>query len=121
MPASRQTLMQPVAVQFAMLEMLNNIQPITRSTLPVELTITPDFQCDGKVLAECQGTHYRDHGRQVVYFVAMLLRSRSGSSVGVDVGRPGRFNITHNASRIAAMSKTVNNAEFAKVGSPDGD
>lgn len=35
--------------QFPKLELSVNIQPITRSTLKVELTITPDFQWDEKV------------------------------------------------------------------------
>ncbi|XP_035672627.1 U5 small nuclear ribonucleoprotein 200 kDa helicase-like [Branchiostoma floridae] len=35
--------------QFPKLELATHIQPITRSTLKVELTITPDFQWDDKV------------------------------------------------------------------------
>lgn len=35
--------------QFPKLELSAHIQPITRSTLRVELTITPDFQWDEKI------------------------------------------------------------------------
>jgi pre-mRNA-splicing helicase BRR2 len=35
--------------QFPKLELSTHIQPITRSTLKVELTITPDFQWDDKI------------------------------------------------------------------------
>ena len=35
--------------QFPKLDLLSHIQPVTRSTLSVELTITPDFQWDEKV------------------------------------------------------------------------
>ena len=35
--------------QFPKLELSTHIQPVTRSTLRVELTITPDFQWDEKV------------------------------------------------------------------------
>lgn len=35
--------------QFPKLELATHIQPITRSTLRVELTITPDFQWEEKV------------------------------------------------------------------------
>lgn len=35
--------------QFPKLELATHIQPITRSTLRVELTITPDFHWDEKV------------------------------------------------------------------------
>ena len=35
--------------QFPRLELAVHIQPITRSTLRVELTITPDFQWDAKI------------------------------------------------------------------------
>ena len=35
--------------QFPKLELAVHIQPITRSTLRVELTITPDFQWDDKI------------------------------------------------------------------------
>lgn len=35
--------------QFPKLDLAVHIQPITRSTLKVELTITPDFQWDDKV------------------------------------------------------------------------
>lgn len=35
--------------QFPKLDLAVHLQPITRSTLKVELTITPDFQWDEKV------------------------------------------------------------------------
>lgn len=35
--------------QFPKLDLAVHLQPITRSTLKVELTITPDFQWDDKV------------------------------------------------------------------------
>ena len=35
--------------QFPKLELAVHVQPITRSTLRVELTITPDFQWDEKI------------------------------------------------------------------------
>lgn len=41
--------------QFPKLELSTHIQPITRSTLRVELTITPDFQWDEKVHGESEG------------------------------------------------------------------
>ncbi|XP_055378712.1 U5 small nuclear ribonucleoprotein 200 kDa helicase [Condylostylus longicornis] len=41
--------------QFPKLELSTHIQPITRSTLKVELTITPDFQWDEKVHAQSEG------------------------------------------------------------------
>lgn len=41
--------------QFPKLELSTHIQPITRSTLRVELTITPDFQWDEKVHAQSEG------------------------------------------------------------------
>ncbi|XP_077866921.1 U5 small nuclear ribonucleoprotein 200 kDa helicase-like [Saccoglossus kowalevskii] len=40
--------------QFPRLELSTHIQPITRSTLRVELTITPDFQWDDKVHGGCE-------------------------------------------------------------------
>lgn len=45
---------------FPKLELSVHLQPITRSTLKVELTITPDFQWDEKVrLCEAQGPGFR--------------------------------------------------------------
>lgn len=41
--------------QFPKLELSTHIQPITRSTLRVELTITPDFQWDEKVHGQSEG------------------------------------------------------------------
>lgn len=41
--------------QFPKLELTTHIQPITRSTLRVELTITPDFQWDEKIHGQSQG------------------------------------------------------------------
>ncbi|XP_031639377.1 putative U5 small nuclear ribonucleoprotein 200 kDa helicase, partial [Contarinia nasturtii] len=41
--------------QFPKLELSTHIQPITRATLRVELTITPDFQWDEKVHGESEG------------------------------------------------------------------
>ena len=35
--------------QFPKLDLVSHIQPITRSTLRMELTLTPDFQWDEKV------------------------------------------------------------------------
>lgn len=35
--------------QFPKLDLAVHLQPITRSTLKVELTVTPDFQWDDKV------------------------------------------------------------------------
>ncbi len=35
--------------QFPKLELSAHVQPITRNVLKVELTITPDFQWDGKI------------------------------------------------------------------------
>ena len=35
--------------QFPRLELVVHVQPITRSTLRVELTISPDFQWDDKI------------------------------------------------------------------------
>ncbi|EDS40954.1 phenylalanyl-tRNA synthetase beta chain [Culex quinquefasciatus] len=62
--------------------------------------------------ADCQGTNYRNHGRQVEHFVAALEAREDPDHRHVDiaVGRPGRFNFTYNASRITAMSKPVYNA-----------
>lgn len=42
-------------MQFPKLELTAHIQPITRSTLRVELTITADFQWDEKVHGASQG------------------------------------------------------------------
>lgn len=41
--------------QFPKLELSTHIQPITRSTLRVELTITPDFQWDEKIHGQSEG------------------------------------------------------------------
>lgn len=41
--------------QFPKLELSTHIQPITRATLRVELTITPDFQWDEKVHGQSEG------------------------------------------------------------------
>lgn len=41
--------------QFPKLDLAVHLQPITRSTLKVELTITPDFQWDDKV---SRSVHY---------------------------------------------------------------
>jgi pre-mRNA-splicing helicase BRR2 len=41
--------------QFPKLELTTHIQPISRSSLKVELTITPDFQWDEKVHGHSQG------------------------------------------------------------------
>lgn len=41
--------------QFPKLELSTHIQPITRSTLRVELTITPDFQWDDKLHGQSEG------------------------------------------------------------------
>ena len=41
--------------QFPKLDMTTHIQPITRSTLKVELTLTPDFQWDEKIHGQSQG------------------------------------------------------------------
>lgn len=41
--------------QFPKLELTTHIQPITRSTLRVELTITPDFQWDEKIHGNSEG------------------------------------------------------------------
>ena len=35
--------------QFPKLDLVSHIQPVTRSTLSIELTITPDFQWEEKV------------------------------------------------------------------------
>lgn len=43
---------------FPKLELSVHLQPITRSTLKVELTITPDFQWDEKV-SFCGGPGFR--------------------------------------------------------------
>lgn len=40
--------------QFPKLELSVHVQPITRSTLRVELTITPDFQWEEKVHGHCE-------------------------------------------------------------------
>lgn len=40
--------------QFPKLDLAVHLQPITRSTLKVELTITPDFQWDDKVASLMQ-------------------------------------------------------------------
>ncbi|KAF0300038.1 putative U5 small nuclear ribonucleoprotein helicase [Amphibalanus amphitrite] len=47
--------------QFPKLELSTHIQPITRQTLKVELTITPDFQWDEKV-----------HGRAEAFWIQVL-------------------------------------------------
>ena len=47
--------------QFPKLELATHIQPITRSTLKVELTITPDFQWDADT-AERKGVHGQSQG-----------------------------------------------------------
>ena len=44
--------------QFPKLDLAVHLQPITRSTLKVELTITPDFQWDDKV--SCETHHVLD-------------------------------------------------------------
>lgn len=44
--------------QFPKLDLAVHLQPITRSTLKVELTITPDFQWDDKVSSQ---THNAVH------------------------------------------------------------
>ncbi|TRY69287.1 hypothetical protein TCAL_05639 [Tigriopus californicus] len=41
--------------QFPKLDLISHIQPITRSTLSIELTITPDFQWDDKAHGHSQG------------------------------------------------------------------
>jgi pre-mRNA-splicing helicase BRR2 len=41
--------------QFPKLDLMTHIQPITRSTLRVELTITPDFQWDDRVHGNAEG------------------------------------------------------------------
>ncbi|KJH44066.1 DEAD/DEAH box helicase [Dictyocaulus viviparus] len=43
------------SLQFPKLEMTTLIQPITRTTLRIELTITPDFQWDEKVHGNAEG------------------------------------------------------------------
>ena len=40
--------------QFPRLELAVHVQPITRSTLRVELTVTPDFQWDEKIHAHSE-------------------------------------------------------------------
>lgn len=43
--------------QFPRLDLAVHLQPITRSTLKVELTITPDFQWDDKV-GDCNSEEF---------------------------------------------------------------
>lgn len=52
--------------QFPKLELSVHIQPITRSTLRVELTITPDFQWEEKV-------HGHSEVRYLVLFIAFEM------------------------------------------------
>lgn len=51
--------------QFPKLELAVHVQPITRSTLRVELTITPDFQWDEKVHGNSEVDHKRRHSSLV--------------------------------------------------------
>ena len=41
--------------QFPKLDLISHIQPITRSTLSIDLTLTPDFQWDDKLHGHSQG------------------------------------------------------------------
>ena len=40
--------------QFPKLDLISHIQPITRSTLSIDLTLTPDFQWDDKIHGHSQ-------------------------------------------------------------------
>lgn len=61
---------------FPKLELSVHLQPITRSTLKVELTITPDFQWDEKASFAGRGTGFSVIPRRVGL---EGLRARAGS------------------------------------------
>jgi len=71
---------------FPKLELSVHLQPITRSTLKVELTITPDFQWDEKVsrAADYRRAKYRAGGRR-----ALLGRDRCGRAGSAPGGVEG--------------------------------
>ncbi|CAD6191493.1 unnamed protein product [Caenorhabditis auriculariae] len=65
--------------QFPKLEMTTLIQPITRTTLRIELTITPDFQWDDKVHGNAEGfwIFIEDtDGEQVLHHEYFLLKQK---------------------------------------------
>uniref|UniRef100_A0A8C4RBC9 Activating signal cointegrator 1 complex subunit 3 n=1 Tax=Eptatretus burgeri TaxID=7764 RepID=A0A8C4RBC9_EPTBU len=67
--------------QFPKLELSTHIQPITRSTLRVELTITPDFQWDDKVHSQSEGFWVLVEdvdGEVVLHHEFFLLKAKFG-------------------------------------------
>ena len=65
--------------QFPKLELAVHVQPITRSTLRVELTITPDFQWDEKVHGNSEVSNYKltvflgqkELSKSIVFFLSV--------------------------------------------------
>eukprot|EP00039_Didymoeca_costata_P018603 m.334150 g.334150 ORF g.334150 m.334150 type:complete len:2153 (-) comp17301_c0_seq1:1767-8225(-) len=65
--------------QFPRLELSSHIQPITRSTLKVSLTISPDFQWDDKIHGSSEGFWIFVHdvdGEEILFQEYFLLKAR---------------------------------------------
>lgn len=62
--------------QFPKLDLAVHLQPITRSTLKVELTVTPDFQWDDKVGAPSRGSFRTRFRRLTLWFPTLRSTAR---------------------------------------------
>ncbi len=78
--------------QFRKLELATHIQPITRSTLRVELTITPDFQWDDKV-------HGSSEVRRVSHILLLLYVTNYVLDPKFRLFQSGLLNLRPNVSQ----------------------
>ncbi|CAF2937525.1 unnamed protein product [Rotaria sp. Silwood2] len=99
------------------LELAVHVLPITRSTLKIELTITPDFQWDDKIhgMAEPFWILVEDVDSEILLHHEYFLLKNTNTTFNFRPSiRPAqlelhiqRFNMTHHASCLIAIAKPV--------------
>jgi len=90
MPKSGKTIHKYIH-QLPKLELSVHVQPITRSTLRVELTITPDFQWDDKV-----------HGQSEVASLSAIFKKKCESAI-VIIGLVSIKNVNSQLEKISQL------------------